>query len=166
MPIVVPVLALTIYVFALVVEPRFRRWGLIGGAAAGLGLGLYFWQTSPETSRAAMEISPEELVLDQVTLERNPRGATLSGRVANTSPAFHLREMTLDVRLYDCPEPDADLAACAVIGEASAIGRPDAPPGQLRAFSAHFVFANLPEPLGALRWDCRITGTRATNRAD
>ncbi len=97
-----------------------------------------------------------------MTLERNPRGATLGGRVTNTSPAFHLREMTLDVRLYDCPRPDTDLVACPVIGEASAIARPDTPPGQLRAFSAHFVFANVPEPVGTLGWDWRITGIRAT----
>ena len=46
--------------------------------------------------------------------------------------------------------------------ETSAIARPDVPPGQLRAFTAHFVFANLPEPVGSLGWDSRISGTRAT----
>jgi hypothetical protein len=162
MTIVVLALALAAYAFALVAEPGFRRWGLIGGAAVGLGLAVYFWQTSPETARSALRIEAEELTLDQVTLERRPRGATLSGRVANGSPEFHLREMMLDVRLYDCPTPGTALSDCPVIGEASAIARPDAPPGQLRAFSANFVFSNLPEPVGTLGWDWNIAGTRAT----
>ncbi|HMQ95370.1 MAG TPA: hypothetical protein PKA33_09880 [Amaricoccus sp.] len=162
MPIFVLALALAAYAYALVTEPGFRRWGLIGGAAVGLGLAVYFWQSAPESSRAEERIAPQELTLDQVTLERTSRGATLSGRVANGSPEFRLREMTLEVRLYDCPTPATALAECPVIGEASAIARPDVPPGQLRAFTAHFVFANLPEPVGTLGWDSRVSGTRAT----
>jgi hypothetical protein len=82
--------------------------------------------------------------------------------VQNGSPEFRLRDMTLGLRLRDCPEPEADPPSCPVIGEAQAIARPDVPPGQLRAFSAHFSFANLPPVAGTLRWDLAIAGTRAT----
>jgi hypothetical protein len=49
-----------------------------------------------------------------------------------------------------------------VIGEAQAIARPDVPPGQIRALSAHFTFRNLPPVTGTLAWDGTIAATRAT----
>ncbi len=163
MPIVVLILALAAYAYALIIEPGIRRWGLVGGAAVGLGLAVYLWQTSPETTRAALRITPEQIVLDQLELARTPRGAVLAGRVRNASPEWRLREMTLTLRLRDCPEAATAPNTCPVIGEASAIARTDVPPGQIRAFSAHFIFASVPEPVGTLGWDWEITDIRATD---
>ena len=163
MPIVVLIIALAAYAYALITEPGFRRWGLIGGAAVGLGLAVYLWRTSPETASAAMRIPPGQIVLDQVEMSRSPRGAILDGRVRNTSPEWRLREMTMILRLRDCPDEAAQPDTCPVIGEANAIVRPDVPPGQIRAFSAHFIFAGLPEPVGVLGWDWQIVETRATD---
>lgn len=162
MPIVVLVLALAAYAYALIVAPRFRRWGLLGGALVGVGLAIYFWQTSPESARAELRIVPGELTLDQLELERTSRGATLTGRVRNGSAAWRLRDMTLALRLLDCPAPGAAPEDCLVIGEGTAIARPDAPPGQIRGFSAHFVLANIPATAEELAWDWRIVETRAT----
>ncbi len=81
----------------------------------------------------------------------------------NGSARYQLRDLTLDLRLLDCPAPDTPLDTCPVIGEAQAIARPDVPPGQLRGLSAHFVFADLPPVQGTLRWDWRITDIRATD---
>lgn len=50
---------------------------------------------------------------------------------------------------------------CPVIGESTAIARPDAPPGQIRGLSASFVFTNLPPLLGTLSWDWEVIDTRA-----
>jgi hypothetical protein len=160
-PIAILVLALMAYAYALLAYPEFRRPGLIGGALVASGLAIYFWRTAPEATRAEDRIAAADLALDQLDLERTDRGATLTGRVRNDS-SHRLREMALAVRLYDCPATAAP-PACPVIGEASAIARPDVPPGQLRAFSAHFLFAGVPAPAGTLRWDWRITGTRATD---
>jgi hypothetical protein len=160
-PIIVLVLALVAYAFALLAYPEFRRPGLIGGALVAVGLAIYFWQQSPEASRAENRIASEEVALDQLDLERTVRGATLTGRVRNDSDRFRLRDMTLALRLYDCPEGNAP-PSCPVIGEAQAIARPDVPPGQLRGFSAHFIFADLPALTGTLRWDWRVVETRAT----
>jgi hypothetical protein len=160
-PLVVLVLALLAYAFALLSYPEFRRPGLIGGALVALGLGLYFWLQTPEAARATARIAAEELTLDKLDLARTPRGATLSGRVQNGSDRYRLREMTLVVRLYDCPA-GAAAPDCPVIGEAQSIARPDVPPGQLRGFSAHFVFADRPPVAGHLAWDWRIAATRAT----
>lgn len=162
MPIFVLIAALAAYVYALITQPGFRHWGLVGGAAAGLGLAVYLWQTTPETSQAEQRIAADEIVLDHLEITRTPRGAVLSGRVLNRSETWRLREMAMTVRLRDCPQEAAGPEGCPVIGEASAIARPDVPPGQIRAFSAHFLFANVPEPEGRLDWDWRITGTRAT----
>jgi hypothetical protein len=160
-PIVVLVLALVAYAYALLAYPEFRRPGLIGGALVGIVLGIYFWQQTPEATRAASRIVPEEIELDHLDLERTARGATLTGRVRNGSERFRLRDVTLVVRLYDCAEAAAP-PDCPVIGEAQAIARPDVPPGQLRAFSAHLLFADLPPLAGTLRWDWRIAATRGT----
>jgi len=163
MPIVILILALMAYAYALVTEPGFRRWGLVGGAAVGLGLAIYFFATAPEATRAELRIPPEEITLDALDLETSERGAVLTGRVTNGSEAFRLREMTLRLTLHDCPDADAALESCPVIGEATAIARPDVPPGQVRAFSAHFIFANVPAPTGVLGWDWQIPETRATD---
>jgi hypothetical protein len=162
MAIVILVLALAAYAYALIAEPGFRKWGLVAGAVLAAGLAVYLWQSVPETELRAERIALEELTLDRLDFAATPRGAVLSGRVRNGSD-FRLREMTIEMRLFDCLEPDAEVADCPVIGEASAIARPDVPPGQLRGFTAHFVFANLPGVAGTLRWDWRVTGTRATD---
>jgi hypothetical protein len=162
MPIVVLVLALLAYAYALIAAPGFRRWGLLLGAAVGLGLAVYFWQTSPETARNAQRIDASELILDQLAYETTQRGATVTGRVTNGSEAFRLREMTIALRLHDCPEAEIPIAECPVIGQSRAIARPDAPPGQIRAFTAHFMFSNVPAVAGILRWDWDIVETRAT----
>ena len=160
MPIAVLVLALTAYAYALLAYPEFRRPGLIGGALIAAGLAIYFWRSSSEATRAGDRIPAAELILDQLDLRRTERGATLAGRVQNVS-RYHLRDMTVAVRLYDCPAAGTP-PSCPVIGEAEAIARPDVPPDQLRGFAAHFVFADLPALTGTLRWDWRVTATRAT----
>jgi hypothetical protein len=162
MPIAILVLALVAYGYALAAYPEYRMPGLVLGAAMAIGLGFYFWRTDPESARTAIRIAPEELTLDQLALDRVARGATLNGRVLNGSERFRLREMTLALRLHDCPEADMSLDRCPVIGESRAIARPDVPAGQIRGFTAHFAFANLPAVTGALRYEWTVETTRAT----
>ena len=171
MPIAVLILVLAAYVYVLVAVPDWRRGGLLIGALAAAGLGVYFWLSEPEGQRAAARIAPSELVLSELELTPTPRGRTLRGRVENTSPSFRLREMTVTLTLRDCPPdsgPDAEPDAgpdthCPVIAQSSALVRVDVPPDQLRAFSAPFVFPAIPAVLGELRWEHAIAGTRATD---
>lgn len=163
MPIAVLVLALIAYLAALAAWPRARVPGAVAGLVVAVGLGAYLWRGNPsEAELAAGRIPAAALTLDQIAVSPAPRGATLTGRVANGSDTYRLRELTLVLRLRDCPEPEAAVETCPVIGEASAIARPDVPPGQLRALTAHFGFSSLPPVTGTLRWDWRIAGTRAT----
>ncbi|MBB5222891.1 hypothetical protein HNP73_002838 [Amaricoccus macauensis] len=163
MPIAILVLFLAGYGYALVVLPHLRLPLLVAGVVIGLGSAVYLWrQGPPEAERAAQRITAAELSFDQVDLARSGRGATLTGRVTNGSPLYRLREMSLDLRLRDCPTPETEPADCPTIGESSAISRPDAPPGQIRAFSAHFTFANVPPVAGTLRWDWAVTALRST----
>ncbi len=163
MPIAVLVLALVAYGYVLLTMPESRRWGAILGLVAVLGLGTYFVLQSSESDRAAERIPATQITIDQVTLTQTARGVTLTGRVTNGSPDARLRDLTLTLRLRDCPTPETQPADCPVIGESRAISRPDAPPGQIRALSAHFVFSDLPPVAGTLRWDWSIAGTRATD---
>jgi hypothetical protein len=162
MPIVVLVLALVAYAYALVTVPAFRRPGIVAGLVAAGALAFYLARTPSETARSATRITADELVLSDLELARTGRGAALSGRVENRSPRYRLRDLTLAIRLRDCPDPAADPAGCPVIGEATAIARPEVPPGQIRALQAHFVFTTVPPVAGTLRWDWRITAIRAT----
>jgi hypothetical protein len=162
MPIAILVLVIVAYGYVMVAYPEYRTWGLALGAVVAAGLGAYFWFTEPESARTAARIGPDDVVLDQVELERTIRGATLSGRVRNQSQGFRLRELTIALRLHDCPEEDAELADCPVVGDAAAIARPDAPPGQVRSFTAHYTFPNLPPDISFLRWEWSIVETRAT----
>ena len=162
MPVAVLIVAIALYVYALVAAPRYRVPGAIAGVLVVAGLGWYFFASPSQTERAAALVSVEDLTLDQLDLERTIRGATLSGRVANGAETAHLREMTITVRLFDCELEDTALEDCATIGESAAIARVDVPPGQLRGFSAHYIFPNLPPLAGILRWDHRITALRAT----
>lgn len=163
MPIVVLVLALVAYAYAMIAAPGFRRWGALLGAAIGLGLGVYFWIEASETTRNASRITSEDITLDQLAFETTGRGANVTGRVQNHSDTWRLREMTLALSLMDCPEPETPVAECPIIGQSTAILRSDVPPGQLRGFSTHFLFTNLPAIAGTLRWSWEITDIRATS---
>lgn len=162
MPIVVLALVLAAYAYALIAVPEFRRWGIVGGVVAAVGLAVYFWLTTPETVQTGQRIAPEEVVLDRIEVTPTVRGAVMTGRVLNRSATWRLREVTLGVRLRDCPDEATPTAECPIIGEATAIARPDVPPGQIRALSAHFLFTNLPAPAGVLDWDWTVLETRAT----
>jgi hypothetical protein len=162
MPIAILVLALVAYGYVMVAYPEYRTIGLAVGGAAAVGLGAYFWLTEPESARAGARIEPAELTLGNLALEPTPRGARLSGRVQNGSTEWRLREMTIELTLHDCPDDETPLAECAVVGDSSTLARPDAPPGQTRAFSAQYTFANIPEPAGVLRYEWTVTETRAT----
>ena len=162
MPLAVLVLALVAYGYALLSYPEFRRPGLIGGALVAAALAVYFVRNPSESDLAATRIPAEDIALDDLTLERTPNGASLAGRVRNDSDRFRLRDLTLVLRLRDCPTTDMAPADCPVIGEAQAIARPDVPPGQIRALNAHFTFNNLPPVTGTLAWDWSIAATRAT----
>ena len=157
MPIAVLVAAVASYAYALLARPRFRVWGIGLGLLAGIALALYLHFGGPSRP----DIPPEALVIDLLDLTRTPRGADLTGRVQNTSPDYRLLDMTLRLRLHDCPAPGMTTTDCPVIGESTAIARPDAPPGQIRGLSASFVFANLPPLLGTLSWDWEVVDTRA-----
>jgi hypothetical protein len=162
MPIAVLVLALVGYAAALLAYPAFRPWGIGGGLLVAAALALYFTRQASEAERSMTRITAAELSFDRVEVVPTTRGATLTGRVRNGSEAYRLRDLTLALSARDCPAGETPLQACPVIGEARAIARPDAPPGQIRALSAHFLFSSLPPVEGTLRWDWRVTAIRAT----
>jgi len=162
MPIAALILAFAVYAYGLIAYPEFRLWGLSLGAALAIGVGVALWRDGIGPGSDAPFIAAEDLTLDALALRRTQRSAALTGRVLNGSSDFRLREMTLRLRLFDCPDESVAVETCPVIGDATASARPDAPPGQIRGFEALFVFTNLPPLTGVLRWDWAVTETRAT----
>jgi len=152
---------LSLYIYVLFRLPEMRIAGSIIATVLIGGI-LYYTLTAPSVPEQELNrIAIEDVTLEDVTLEFGPRLATLAGRVINNSPSYALTGIAFDVKLYDCATETTPLANCFTIGEDTKEARLSAPPGQLRAFEASLIFANLPEVDGVLRWDYSITALRA-----
>ena len=163
MPIAVLILAVIAYVYAMFSLPQFRLPGAIVGVVVAAAVGWYLYSAESAADRAARVISLDEVVLDQISLDRTPRGATLRGRVANKAEAATLQQMTIEARIFDCPDADAELSECGIIGDSVATAFVSVPPGQLRGFSIPFVFSGMPDVEGELKWDQTVIAVRASN---
>ena len=157
---------LSLYIYVIFRLPQMRIAGTIIAAAVLGGL-TYYTFTAPSVPEEELNrIAIEDVVLENVTLDFGPRLATLAGRAINNSPTYALTGIRFDVKLYDCATEDTPLADCFIIGEDIKEARLSAPPGQLRAFEAALIFANLPDVEGVLRWDFRVVSLRAIEVAE
>lgn len=158
---------LSLYIYILFRMPELRIAGSIIAFVLIGGLGFYMFTVPPEPQVESNRITIEEITLEALTLTLDPRTASLKGRAINGSAKYTLTGIEIDVKLYDCPDEEVAFTECFTIGEDDGYARLTAPPGQLRDFTATFLFNNLPEVMGVLRWEHTITGTRAldtTNR--
>jgi len=154
-------IVLSLYIYVLFRVPELRLGGTIIAVAAIGGFAFYMFTVPPEPQEELNRIAFEEVTLEEMDLVLGPRIATLSGRAFNGSKNYTLTEIDFDVKLYDCPSEDSDFVDCFTIGEDGGYARFSAPPEQLRAFKATFLFNNLPDATGFQRWDYRITAVRA-----
>ena len=154
-------IVLSLYIYVLFRLPEMRIAGTLIFVVLVGGLG-YYTLTAPAAPEAELNrITADEIMLEGVDLALDPRVSTLTGRVENNSPSYILTGLTFDVKIYDCPAADTPLSACFTIGEDSKEAHFSAPPGQLRAFEAALIFANLPNVEGVLRWDYSVVALRA-----
>lgn len=162
MPIVYLAVIIALYATILWKFPQFRLAGGIMGVLIVGGVTGYLVLVPSAGELQGSRISASELRLEAVSLEDNGRSLVLSGRVENLSENFVLRDMTLRVRLYDCPSSDSELNACEIVGDDEGIARATVPPGQVREFSAIFYYPGLPDMRGEMRWQEDILTVRAT----
>ncbi len=161
MTIVEIFVVLSLYIYVLFRLPEMRIAGTIIAAVLIGGI-VYYAFTAPSAPEEELNrISVSEIALEEVDLALDPRVSTLSGRVVNHSESYTLTGIGFDVKLYDCAAEDTPLGECFIIGEDKKEARLSAPPGQLRAFKAALIFANLPDVEGVLRWDYEVTALRA-----
>jgi hypothetical protein len=160
MPIAVLVLALLAYGYVLLAFPEYRVAALAVGAAAGLALAAHFWLADQGAGRAAPAIPLEQIAITGVSVEPTLRGATISGTVRNDAPQLRLDEVTLALSLRDCPDAATPAEACPVAGQATAIARPDVPPGEERPFRADFIFRPVPALSGEARYEWLLVEAR------
>jgi len=154
-------IVLSLYIYVLFRLPEMRIAGTIIATVLIGGL-LYYTITAPSAPEEEMNrITVAEIVIEDANLEPDPRVTKLSGRVINNATAYVLTGIVFDVKLYDCPTEDTPLTACFIIGEDTKEARVSVPPGQLRAFEAALIFANLPPVEGVLRWDYSVESLRA-----
>ncbi len=152
---------LSLYIYVLFRLPEMRIAGTIIASVLVGGV-VYYSFTAPSAPEEELNrITVDEISLEDVNLKLDPRVSKLSGRVDNGSQAYTLTGVRFDVKLYDCAAQDTPLTDCFIIGEDTKEARLSAPPGQLRAFEAALIFANLPAVDGVLRWDYHVTALRA-----
>jgi len=110
-----------------------------------------------ETARREVRITAEELTLSQTEFVEDRRFIRLTGRAANSSERYTLRDFHVTAELHDCTLETSDEAECTVIAEKDAIVRVEVPPGQARNFDAVLGFADQPESAGVPRWTFEVT---------
>ncbi len=162
MPVAALVLVILLYVYLLISKRELRKPLLAGGVVAMLLVLILTLLVPSESTNRTTRVSLDDLTIDELILTRTERGATISGRMQNGSSNGHIREVVIDMRLFDCAPGHQDLDDCLIIGDASAIARPSIPPGQTRGFTAQFLFSNLPVLSGELAWTLTPAEIRAT----
>lgn len=166
MPVAVVILAILGFLYLLISQPNYRKLIIGGGIVTVLLITVLVILNPSESAYRTTRIAPEELIIDQLEYAPTLRGATITGRVQNTSPIGHVREIVLDMRLYDCPPDYTELTECLITGDATAIARPDIPPLQTRGFTVQFLFSDTLPLSGKLVWTLtpsEIGATRATD---
>jgi len=160
-------IVLSLYIYVLFRMPELRIAGSIVALVLIGGLAFYMVTVPPTPEVELNRITLDEVAFEGVDLVLNPRNATLSGRVINSSADYTLTQVNFDVKLYDCPSEAAPLSDCFTIGEDEGYARLSTPPGQLRSFTATLLFVNMPDIEGVLRWEYAVNALRAletTNR--
>ncbi len=152
---------LSLYIYVLFRLPEMRIAGTIIASVLIGGL-LYYTFTAPSAPEEELNrITVEEILIEDAELAFDPRVAKLNGRVINNSPTYALTGIRFDVKIFDCATEDTPFADCFIIGEDEKEAHLTAPPGQLRAFEAALIFANLPDVEGVMRWDYSVVSLRA-----
>jgi hypothetical protein len=161
MHIILGLVALSIFVAALVQWPRLRLPGSIFLGVVAIAAVITF-QLNPRYDLP--DLSQEEVVLSDVLFVQDPRLTTVTGRVSNQSDEAILSRFTLDTRLLDCPTQELT-DTCVVIGENRTAVYPDVPPGQVRSFTTTLRFVNMPPVEGVLVWDAQVVEVAARSAA-
>jgi len=152
---------LSLYIYVLFRLPEMRIAGTIIASVLLGGIAYYSLTTPSAPEEELNRIAMQDITIEAADLELDPRVSTLGGRVINNSASYTLTGISFDVKLYDCKAEDTPLDDCFIIGEDEKEAHLSAPPGQLRAFEAALIFANLPDVEGVLRWDYRVMALRA-----
>jgi len=137
---IVGLLAFVGFIWLMVTNERFRRFGfgLIVVAAIGIA---WLWAAGEKSNRefrAEMELERTAIPLNAVelrdlSLSDGSGYARLSGTVVNHG-SYPIRQLTIQVSLRDCPSSQT-VEGCTIIGQDDAMVFVDVPPGQARAIN-------------------------------
>jgi hypothetical protein len=145
----------------LIVAFGWQRTALAVVALLAAGAAILVWQTRSAEAPRSRHFDYGELAVEGLSLRPSYGGAyTATARVTNRSADRTVLDFALTVTARDCPAPDSDLAACAVVGEATRDIYAEVPGGQSRDITEQFVFERM-SPKGALRFESRVARVRA-----
>jgi len=121
--------------------------------------GRAFWPKTPAQSKGSEpSIAASELKWDNVRLATEYGSYSISGRVANKSAQYTLRDTQVLVTVQDC-----EASQCTTIGEALTTLYIDVPPGQSRDFNSAVSFYSVLHPRGQFRWYYTVKQTKAVS---
>ena len=161
MPIAIFFVALAGALIVAVADRQLRPVAILFAIVMSALLAYVVWDQWLRGGRLPPRMTLEQLQLDDLQVASDARFVRVSGRAANTSERFRLREFRMRTTVHDCPDADSALPDCVVIAQDDGIARVDVPPGQARRFEAVFSFRNMPEATGVTVWDHQILEVRA-----
>ena len=150
-----------VVLWLLVAIPAFRYFILVLVVIGGLGLGLRVAYALRQERLPLTVIPSDQVELTDIRLASSRGSYRLSGKIENLSQRYTLRDVHLEVTLYDCP-PRAVNEKCVLIGQETSYSYVSVPPGHIHALDGYLGFSNLPRPAGRLMWGYRLKKVRAS----
>lgn len=154
MPLILGLVALLALGLMALLYPRSRRGVGAVILLAFLAIVVHF-QVNDRPGPAL--ISTDDIVLDNVSFQTDPRLTTATGRLINNHQTLTLSQITLTAYARDCPEAAATSTACVLIGQTELKIAAQVPSGQARGISAPLRFANLPELQGEIVYSITLS---------
>jgi len=160
---VLGIIAFIVFIWAMIVFPKFR-WGILGFIAiTSVSIWLYLEYDKRLTAQSRLKIKKDELTLSDVRLFNDYGSSyTIVGKIKNLSQTHTLKKFGIRVEAFDCPKKKKHKKQkCEVIGQDTETVYVSIPPNQVRKFDEHLYFSDLPTVEGKFVWDFDVTWIEA-----
>ena len=101
-----------VVLWLLVAIPAFRYFILVLVVSVGLGFGLRVAYALRQERLPLQVIPSDQVELTDIRLASSRGSYRLSGKIENLSQRYTLRDVHLEVTLYDCPPPSRERKVC------------------------------------------------------
>jgi hypothetical protein len=150
-----------VVLWLMVASTAIRYFVLVLAVIVGLGIGLRVAYARRLEMLPPRAIPSDQVQLTALRLASSNGSYRLSGSIENLSERYTLRDVHIEVTLYDCPPP-AGNGKCVVLGRETSYSYVRVPPGRSREFDGYLGFGNVPRPAGRVMWGYRLKQVKAS----